>query len=278
LKRLNSFIFIPANIEKYYKKIPEMNVDALIIDLEDSLPNKGYLDVFSIIKRNVDLLSEKPLFVRINNTNKVEIERDFDFLEQIKKETKLQIEGLFIPKFEKYDNIYNIFLKINSKIKILIIIETAKGLNNLKPSLEKYHSKIFGISIGAEDLNEDLDYERTKENLIFYRREISFASKLYNKFCFDTVYPFFKDDQGFLKEIDNIKSFGFNGKLLIHPRQVELFNSSFYLSENEVIEYKMIIKKYEALKQKGKGVLVYKDKIYERPHINTLRKKLKYFS
>ena len=202
--------------------------NAFILDLEDALPEKNYDKVFSVISENASVFTGKYIFVRINNTCNDAIRRDFELLKKISQGIGLIVQGIFIPKFESYNPLFDDFLELNKSLKQYIIVETAKGIDQLKNVMQYNHEKIFAITLGAEDLMEDFDYERTEENLLFFRRQISFVAKLYRKYCYDTVYPFIKDDVGFLKEVDLLKTLGFDGKLLIHPRQAELFKQNFF--------------------------------------------------
>ena len=91
----------------------------------------------------------------------------------------------------------------------------------------------------------------------------------FNKKCFDTVSTAIVNQTKLLEEVQESYCLGFNGKLAIHPNQINVIKSVFSLEDRQ----KMldILTAYE---KNNNGVLCYEGQIYERPHIEKIKKEL----
>jgi len=85
------------------------------------------------------------------------------------------------------------------------------------------------------------------------------------------VYNAFKDEEGLRHECVQGRDFGFDGKTLIHPAQLEIANEVFAPAEDEIELAERQIAAFEAAQAEGQGVAVVDGKIVENLHIVTAR-------
>lgn len=156
--------------------------------------------------------------------------------------------------------------------KLLAAIESAQGVNN---AVEIAHSskRLIGIALGAEDYVRDLKTNRSPDGieLLFARCSILQAARSAGLMAFDTVYSDANNEAGFLKEAEQIKQLGFDGKSLINPRQIDLIHNVFAPTQDEVDYALAVIHAAEEAKEKGLGVVSLKGKMVDNPIIERAR-------
>lgn len=250
-------LFVPA-IDKFINNISECNADAVIIDLEDSIPTT---DKLFALERVCNFLEEysykKDIFVRINKENANN---------EISRLEKYNICGYMLPKTETRSDIETIS-KLTDK-KIFVLIESAKGILNLREIVSYENTDM--IAFGAEDYSSSVGIKNEDRFLIYPKSKISVYGSAYNKPTFDTISLEIRDMDVYTKEVYETKNYGFSGKLAIHPIQIDIINRVFKNEDYNYYEY--IIKEYD---KQGGGVLNIDGKIFEKPHIDIFKKKLK---
>lgn len=156
--------------------------------------------------------------------------------------------------------------------KLLAAIESAQGVNN---AVEIAHSskRLIGIALGAEDYVRDLKTNRSPDGieLLFARCSILQAARSAGLMAFDTVYSDANNEAGFLREAEQIKQLGFDGKSLINPRQIDLIHNVFAPTQDEVDYALAVIHAAEEAKEKGLGVVSLKGKMVDNPIIERAR-------
>ena len=111
-----------------------------------------------------------------------------------------------------------------------------------------------------------------RKELLYALSKVTMISKAFNIISIDGVFNNFKDNVGLEKECLQGKNFGFDGKTLIHPSQVEITNKIFSPSENDIKEAYEIIECFKNNSEEGSGVAVYKGRIIEDLHVRAAKK------
>ncbi len=263
-----SFLFIPANKHKYLYNEKISEADAIIIDFEDSIIQEQILENISIINKILDDVCLKDIYIRVNISKYLEI------IKNIKLE---KIKGVMIPKFCLSNININILKNIEKLNKeILILIESPRGILDLKDTLQSY--KINGVFFGSEDYISEINATRSKQNMLYPRLNIINISKAFGVSCYDTIFPDLNSEKMFHEEVDNSFDMGFDGKLAIHPLQLDYINKKFNSNIKMVKRYKKIVNLYyENIKQHNTNVLVIDGKVFEPPHIKRYEKIIKEF-
>ena len=254
MKKYRSLLFVPAE-DKYLAKIGKANADAYIIDLEDSISDvnkKAALQRTCIFLESYD---KNNLFVRINKDR---------YLEELKDLSMFRV-GIVLPKIQSYDDYYNAEYLLNDR-QVIALLETPRAMVNLNSiAAIKW---IDALAFGAEDYTVATGMLNTYDNLTVIKNLLVLSARAYGKLIFDTPCFQLKDEQVLEAELRQAINLGFDGKLAIHPEQVEPINSVF---DNKDIERnKEIVAIFE---KSGKAVCEIDGKVYEQLHINKIKEK-----
>lgn len=117
---------------------------------------------------------------------------------------------------------------------ILSMIETAKGVI----AADGIAAVSIGLMAGTNDLSADLGLPAGagRSGLSYALQAAVAAARAHGIAAFDGVCNRLEDEQGFARECEEGRSFGFDGKSLIHPSQIAAANRLFGPSEDEVEE------------------------------------------
>lgn len=249
----NSPLFVPCD-DKYLSKVDSLKSTTIIFDLEDSIKDDKKQNALESLLRFLDTYKgSKKIWVRINN-DRMDIE-----ISELKDKN---IVGFMLPKTESYEMIDNI-VTLSEASKIWVLIETPMGIANL-PSIAS-HPALSAIMFGGEDYANFFSDDSYDAVTQFAKNMIVLYGRAFNLPVFDTISWNYRDLKLFKEEVLSSKRFGFYGKVAIHPDQVDVIEEVFEERIEDQIE---IIEKFD---QNPSGILIYKGKIYERPHIEKMK-------
>lgn len=254
---MKSLLFVPSK-PKMLAKISVSDADAYIIDLEDSISEDGkeqaLADAIQFLGNSID----KKIYVRLNR-------------DRIKFETEslknTAINGYMIPKFEKPKDYIDITDSFGGK-EIIALVETPLGIVNLRDIASC--SFITSIAFGAEDFTSCIGMKNSAEYLNFARSAIVTYGKAFGKCVYDTPSFVIDKEEELEKEIRIAVDMGFDGKLAIHPKQIDRINKLFRYFDVDYI--KGVVEQYE---KSGEAVLKIDEHVYEKMHIAHFKKILK---
>ena len=171
---------------------------------------------------------------------------------------------------------YELSNKLNlGSIRLLIGVETAKGIMNLKEIAEA-DKRLEAIIFGGEDFAASVGAVRTKSTieLLYARQAVVTACAANDLQAIDIVFIDFKDNEGLHLEAEQGAGFGFSGKQIIHPNQVIPVQEAFTPSY-EAIEYaKRIVESFESSQKEGKGAYALDGKMIDMPLLKNAQKVL----
>lgn len=270
---MKSYFFIPANKEKYLKNISKIETSEIIIDLEDSLFNDDIEEAIkNIYTHNISL----QCYIRIPfipyKTNK-----------QFGKIQSLIYKGFskyVLPKIETANDIkifVDFFEAMNKTniLELIVLIENPVAIENLNEILENKFIK--GVALGSHDYCSVMGIKHTTENILWARMRILNVGKAKNKEIIDIASMTLDDEAVFEQEcIDGFEK-GHDGKFIIHPWQLYLFNKQKWYSEKE-IQHAIEVKKYiENIGGEGNfSIAKINGVIVEKPHLKRIKDILKH--
>lgn len=250
-KEINAVIFVPA-YSIYLNKISSLECNGIIIDLEDSVSltdkDKALDNCINFFENNE---INKNVYIRINSERAAY---------EIEKIQRYNVAGFVIPKIEHRSDIPECCEK-----EVIGLVETPRGILNIKDIVSD--SRVCGIAFGAEDYSAIVGCENEENSLLYAKSKIVTYCNAYNICSLDTVYTDVHNDTEFRKAVEYSKKMGFDGKMLIHPKQIHIFRDVYESVDHTQMEH--IIKLFNESKT---GVLQIDDKIYERPHIDRFKK------
>jgi citrate lyase subunit beta/citryl-CoA lyase len=260
-----SLLFIPANHPAMLQNADIFESDAVIFDLEDGvhLTEKDAAKDLLISFLNTFKLTNLEIIIRINEISDLtEIihERIDTILCPKANQKSLLLLDQTLTSLEKK-------LKLKKKIGVIALIETPESvLNALDIAKQK---RVNGLLLGAEDLATYLGVTRTLvgHEIEFARNMIIYAAKSFQIDAIDTPFVDTNDSKGLKQDTLYAKSLGMSGKACIHPNQIDIINTLFLPSIEEIEYAQKILLAKEKADQDGLGAFSVDGKMIDQPII-----------
>ena len=264
-------MFVPGNNPGMMQDAFIYGPDSLMLDLEDSVTmadkDSARLLVYNALK-TIDY-GNTEMVVRINPLNTPYGKKDIEAV------VKAGVDVIRMPKTETAEEVVEVEREIEKvekeigclgRTQIMAAIESALGIVNAY-AIATASKRMMGIALGAEDYSANLKTQRTPggAELLLARETIVVAARAAGIAALDTVYSNLNDMDTFRKEVELIKTLGFDGKSIINPRQIEIVNEVFTPSEKAIEKSKVILAAIKEAEQRGSGVIAVNGKMIDRP-------------
>ena len=281
IRPLRSLLFVPGNRYTMLEKAPYLGADALVPDMEDSVPAPGKDDAREAIHSMLPQIAVEPpvIIPRVNTLASGLIQDDLLAI------VGPYIDGVTVGKVESREEVLEIcsILAATEKhvgvsegtTRLIPWIETARGVANALAICQS-SDRIFALAFGADDYALDMGIIRSEEGseLIYARSVIVTAARVGGLIALDTPYTRYRDQRGLLQEITLARQFGFNGKFVIHPNQIDPTNTGFSPSTKEVEVARRIVEMYELSEAQGHGTASLDGAMIDRPVVERARRLL----
>ena len=264
-------MFIPGNNPGMMQDAFIYAPDAIMLDLEDSVTiaekAAARLLVYTALKTidygNIEMV------VRINPLNTPYGKKDIEAV------VKAGVHVVRMPKTETADEVREVEREIErveqeigclGRTQIMAAIESALGIVNAY-EIAVASKRMMGIALGAEDYCANLKTQRTPggDELRLARETIVVAARAAGIDALDTVYSNLDDMETFRKEVEFIKTLGFDGKSIINPRQIDIVNEVFAPKEKDINKALTILAAIKEAEKRGSGVIAVNGKMVDRP-------------
>lgn len=276
-----SWFFIPGSKDKFLAKSTDLKADIIIFDLEDSVVQAEKATAREKIMpwlNNPDIHSKK--YVRVNEINSIY------FIDDVRAVAVEHLDGVVLPKAAESDDIkildylLTIFekqnnLKIND-IKIVPLIETGKGMMNAL-EIASSSPRVETLAFGAEDYMLDVSIPGDGNQSLLHARStlVAASSAAGINQPVDSVFTDFKDEEGLREASALSRGLGFQGRLVIHPKQIEAVNEVYAPTHSEVEEAEKIVDAFESSADEGEGAIEVEGKMIDPPVYERAKKLLK---
>ena len=220
-----SYLFVPGDRPERFDKACAAGADVVILDLEDAVtPDRKHAAREAI----ADWLSAGgKAWVRLNGSDTQWHQDDCRLLDAP------GLVGVSLPKAETHDQLAALAAQLPADMKILPIVETARGLWNLEQVATA--PKVQCLAFGSVDFQVDTGILGDDEELLFARSRLVIASALARIGApVDGVTIDLANLELLAADVHRARQQGFGGKLCVHPRQVETINRGFLPAAHEV--------------------------------------------
>lgn len=275
---MRSLMFVPAHNQKLLDSAIRRDADVLLLDIEDSVPccdkQKARDNIKEYVKRPD--LGGKLLFPRVNDRESGELLKDAYQL------TIDGIAGFMYPKSTKGEDIY-FFGKLLETIeyekgipigtfKIIPLIETTGAVINIKEICQAC-TRVIAVAFGCEDFVTDLQgkHDLDGQSIMMARNLISIGARSCGVLPIDTVHIRVHDLEDLEKNLIVSKRFGFEGMLVLNPKELPLVNQYYSPTQEELAWAKEMIALSEEANAEGKGVAVKDEKFIGPPMVKMAR-------
>jgi citrate lyase subunit beta/citryl-CoA lyase len=280
---MRSLMFVPANRANMVERAHTVPADAIVLDLEDSVPQAEKGAAREGLRAAIESLAAagKTVHVRVNHLETGLTSDD------LKAAIGPGLAGITFPKASGAADIRELdvmirFHEVHNNVRpgtaaLIPHIETARALLRCE-DIALASTRITALSLGAEDFAADLAVPRTAggAELEYARRVIVHVCAAYDLSPLDVVFSDFRDQQGLIADASYGRSIGFKGKYVIHPDQVEAVNSVFAPSASELEHARRVVEAFDAAVASGRASTQIDGRMVDTPVARRARELIAY--
>lgn len=246
--------------------------DCLVYDLEDSVSAEQKDAARALVCNTLRYQRPENVYtvVRVNGIYSEYIDEDLEAV------VRAQPDAIRIPKVERGQEVQMISKKVAEieaaagipvgKTKFWCNIESYMGVLYAR-EIAMADSRIEAMALGAEDFTASLGAVRSRGGMeIFYARNmVLLACREAGIDALDVVYSQIHDLEGLREDAAFSRNLGFDGKTVVHPRQVDIVNACFAPSKKEVMQAIRVLETLEEGRRQGRGVITLDGSMLDKP-------------
>jgi len=276
MKLRRSMLFVPGDNAAALSTAFVYQPDSIMFDLEDAVSprekDSARLLVFQALQHPA--YQEIETVVRINELNS-----EFG-LKDLEAAVRGGADIVRLPKTDSANEIHELEAQVAriekacgrpiGDTRLMAAIESASGVVNAV-AIATASPRMIAIALAGFDYLVDMHTRRSggsEPELFYARAAVLHAARAAHIDAFDVVYGNIDDDEGFLREVAIAKGLGFDGKSLIHPKQIELLHRAYAPTAEEIEHAKRVMAAAEEAHHKGLGVVSLDGKMVDPPVID----------
>jgi citrate lyase subunit beta/citryl-CoA lyase len=278
MKPIRSFLFVPGNKASWIDKSVHSGADALILDLEDSVPPAQKAEAREIVRSKLEWLAQQKQrsWVRINRSPHL---YDFDDILAV---VGPHLEGIVISKPigpEDVDTVsamlseaeYRKGVSVGST-RVLPLLETARSLQfAYEIALRERVPAIVGATAKNADVARALDtvWSADGRETLYLKSRVVMAARAAGKLPIGGVWQQVHDLDGLRHAAQRDRALGMSGELALHPSNVPAINETYTPSPEQVAYYQAMIAALEKAQKEGRASTIYDGEHIDIAHVKT---------
>jgi citrate lyase subunit beta / citryl-CoA lyase len=265
-----SLLFMPGANARALDKARELPADGLIFDLEDAVAP----DAKETARANVAAAvrqggyGRRELVLRVNPLDSEWGEADLAMA------ASLPVAAVLLPKVETAERVRETASRLSAVTDLAIwcMVETPRGV--LAAAEIAAAPRVAVLVMGTSDLTKDLRAREMLDRmpLLTSLQLVLLAARAHGLAALDGVHLDLADDAGFAAACAQGHALGFDGKTLIHPKQIAPANIAFAPESGEIAQARKIIAAHQAAIASGKGITVVDGRLVENLHVESARR------
>ena len=279
-KRIRSFLFVPGNKVSMIEKAAGAGADALVLDLEDSVPPDQKIDARNIVASKLEWLASEGqrTYVRVNRSPHM---YDFDDVLAL---VGPHLEGVMISKTNGPEDIHCIAMMLSEAefrsgleigaTQVMPLLETARSMELCyEIALHDRVAALIGATAKNADTERALGYVWSaggRESL-YLKSRVVMAARAAGKLPIGGLWQQVKNLEGLREFLLASRELGMTGELLLHPSNVAVANEIFSPSADEVAYYEGMIEAHEQAVAEGRASCIYDGEHIDIAHVATAR-------
>jgi citrate lyase subunit beta/citryl-CoA lyase len=276
LRPRRSVLYMPGSNARALEKAKTLAADAFIFDLEDAVspdakPTARQQVVAAVESR---AYGQREIAVRINAPGTPWYEED------IAAAVKAKPHAILVPKVNSAAMVLELQKKLEAlgapeSVRLWAMMESPiASLNAAQIAAASPRLDVFVL--GTNDLARELCVPHVpgRAPMLTALQLCVLAARAHNLVVIDGVYNDIANAEGFVAECKQGRDFGFDGKTLIHPSQLEPCNAAFSPTPDELEYAKKIIAAFKLAEAEGRGVITVDGKMVEELHLQNARRSL----
>ncbi|MDZ4364364.1 CoA ester lyase [Brevundimonas sp.] len=258
-----SVLFLPASNPRAVEKARGLECDVAVLDLEDAVAPEMKAQAREAAVTAIRSGGFRPrLAVRINGLDTPWGSDDLAAL------AGTGIALIVAPKVESADAIHALSAAVSPGARLIAMIETPAAVLRLD-AIAGSGGGLAGLMLGVNDLATGLGTGTSpdREPLKPWLALTVAAARTHGLIALDGVFNRIDDAEGFAAECRQGRSYGFDGKSLIHPGQIAAAHTAFGPSQAEVAAALAIVEAFSAPDAADKGAIRLNGRMVERLHL-----------
>ncbi len=274
-----SMLFVPADNQRFVAKAADRDADALILDLEDSIPPERKMAARAALRDAVPACRRNGagIIVRINRPIR-------QCMDDVTAAVAAGTDVIMLPKAESAEHVRLVAeaiadaeaeFSIATETKLTLILEDPAAVLDAG-RIVAASPRVIGASCGSEDLATVLDAEPLPETLRLPKQLVHMAAKAAGRYSFGmygTVANYADQDQ-IRALVAEARRHGFDGATCIHPSVVPLLNEGYLPRSEEVEHAERVIAALEEAEARGLGAVSLDGRMIDKPVADRARRLL----
>ena len=268
--KLRSLLYVPAHAERFIAKAHERGADAIILDLEDSVPANSKLAARDGLAEAVRHVGQAgaAVFVRINSETDLQ-------LDDAAAACRAGASGLMVPKLATLEHLDRLAAHLapirRESMPFIGLVEDPAAV--LDARVLAGHPSVMGLALGGEDFATAMGAAATPEVLRLPKQMVHMGAKASGKLSFGLLRGIadYANIDAIGAAAVEAKAFGFDGATCVHPSAVAVLNTGFSPTEAELDWARRLIAEAEEAERKNHGAFVFEGKMVDAPIIARAR-------
>ncbi len=279
MKLYRSILFVPGNRSDWIDKAPKYGSDALILDLEDAVPNDEKVKTREVVRNGIERLRERgmPAVVRVNGLNTGLTGDDIEAV------VTAGLVAIAIPKLELPEEVLKVDAWIElferraglpeRSVEIVAVPETARGIRDayeLAVACPRVGNIVGGANARSGDITKAIGYKWTRagnETLYLASHALLAARAAGIEYPLAMGSLEVSDIELVRAQLQRARDVGFRGALAIHPSAVPIANEIFAPSDEEIEWNKGVLRAMDAAERAGKAAVTYDGMMIDYAHV-----------
>ena len=279
-----SFLFAPGNRPRFVEKAPQCGADAVILDLEDAVPIAEKEAARQAVRQALAAIADCPVYVRINPLASSTSFSQAIGAADLEGIVCGDLAGVILPKTESASDAQqaeSILTRLEHErgltpggIDLIPIIETALGVHRAF-DIASAGTRIKRLAFGAGDFTRDIGvrWSRREVESQYARSALVVASRAAGMDApLDSVWIDIRDARGLTRSAHLAKQLGFQGKMAIHPAQVEPINAAFSPTAAEVAHARRVVDAFAAAETAGEAAIQLDGQMIDYPIVEAAQR------
>ena len=276
LRPRRSVLYMPGANVRAIEKARTLPADTLILDMEDAVaPDAKDLARSRIVSAVCQGgFGRREVIVRVNGLG-----TDWG-REDVRAISTIGADAVLFPKIEDPNEVLDAIATLDeagapAALPVWIMAETPRGVLRID-AIAAAHPRLAVIVMGTSDLAKEMRVRHTTDRigLVTALSSCVLAARANGLDILDGVHLDLADEDGFRQACEQGEALGFDGKTLIHPKQIAVANEVFAPSGGEVESARRIIDAWNLSNAQGQGVVVVDGRLVENLHVEEARRTL----
>ncbi|MHB1567648.1 MAG: HpcH/HpaI aldolase/citrate lyase family protein [Solirubrobacteraceae bacterium] len=281
---IRALLFAPGSDQRKLSKLPLSGADGIVVDLEDAVAESEKDAARVIGAAAIGAYEDGPLVAaRVNGIDSRRLADD------VAAVVCPRLDALVVPKVQDPTTLREVDRLLSQAedaqriptgtTRLIALIETALGVLRADEILLQAPARTLTAALGVADLSAELGVDLTPEGteLLYARSRLVLAARAAGMEApIDGPYLRLTDHAGLASDCERSRALGFQGRVAVHPQQVETINRSYSaLSDQALLTHRRVVEEFERAQREGLGAIRVDGRFVDQPVYELSRRRLR---